>query len=139
MKAWKGYSWLCTFSAPTQSLQVGQVTGLHGVCVPWKCGSAGARLLADLPRTGRCCVLLPCKHCGAFSWGSCDTGTQETFCKHRWAGGRRNRREMVVSASSGKPAGKSHAGPKFSASGVLVMVLGSTGRRGNHKPAHSQP
>lgn len=32
-------------SAPTLSLQVGQVTSLHGVCVPRQCGSAGARLL----------------------------------------------------------------------------------------------
>lgn len=45
------------------------------------------------------------------------------FCKHHWAGGRRNRREKVVSASSGKLAGKSQAGLKFSASGVPVTVL----------------
>lgn len=119
---WKGFICLCSFSAPMLSLQVWQVMDLHNVCVPWSCGSAGVRLLTNLLCTGQCCFLLPAST--ASSRVAVTLGQRHSAYITGLEGEVSGERSLCVFPHSpGKLAGKSQAGLRFSASGVLGMVL----------------
>lgn len=120
------------------SRQVRWVTALHGVCVPWQCGSVGARLLTN----PLCCILLPCKRSCAFCWGSCDTEAHRhsVYVTGLEEGGKKEREACTcfLWETGWKIPGCPRVWCLWSASNSV----GSTGRWGStshYVPAHRQP